>query len=63
VNFELLQLRIHMRRLYERLGAMDAELVIVRAFDLEIARHDRIRQLQQDKDNHARLAKSTRPCA
>lgn len=42
-----------MRSLYERLGAMDAELLIVDAFLREQARHDRILELNQDKDNHA----------
>jgi hypothetical protein len=62
VNFEQLKLQIHMRSLYERLGAMDAELMIVDAFVKEQARHDRIAQLQLDKDNHARPAGSTHPC-
>ena len=62
MNFEQLKLQIHMRSLYERLGAMDAELMIVDAFVKEQARHDRIQQLQQDKDNHARPAGSTHPC-
>lgn len=62
MNFEQLKLQIHMRSLYERLGAMDAELMIVDAFVKEQARHDRIRQLQLDKDNRARPAGSTHPC-
>jgi hypothetical protein len=62
MNFEQLKLQMHMRSLYERLGAMDAELMIVDAFVKEQARHDRIQQLQQDKDNHARPAGSTHPC-
>ena len=41
-----------MRDLYDRLGARDAELLIVRAFELEMARHDRIARLQPDKNNH-----------
>jgi len=42
-----------MRSLYERLGAMDAELLIVDAFLREQARHDRILQQQEDESNHA----------
>ena len=49
MNFEQLKLQIHMRDLYERLGAMDAELMIVDAFLREQARHERILQQQQDK--------------
>ena len=51
MNFEQLKLQIHMRSLYERLGAMDAELMIVDAFLREQARHDRIAQLRQDTHN------------
>jgi hypothetical protein len=46
MNFEQLRLQIHMRGLYERLGAMDAELLIVDAFLREQARHDTM-QAQQ----------------
>ena len=46
MNFEQLKLQIHMRGLYERLGALDAERLIVDAFLKEQARHERI-QLQQ----------------
>jgi hypothetical protein len=46
MNFEQLKLQIHMRDLYTRLGAMDAELMIVDAFLREQARHDKI-QAQQ----------------
>ena len=53
MNFEQLKLQIHMRSLYERLGAMDAELMIVDAFVKEQARPERIRQLAREKDNHA----------
>ena len=53
MNFEQLKLQIHMRSLYERLGAMDAELMIVDAFVREQARHDRILQQQEDESNHA----------
>ena len=48
MNFEQLKLQIHMRRLYEQLGAMDAELMIVDAFVREQARHERIQQQQQE---------------
>jgi hypothetical protein len=53
MNFEQLKLQIHMRDLYDRLGAMDAELLIVDAFVKEQARHERIRQLSREKDSHA----------
>ena len=53
MNFEQLKLQIHMRSLYERLGAMDAELLIVDAFVKEQARHERIHQLAQAQDSHA----------
>ena len=62
MNFEQLRLQIHMRDLYDRLGAMDAELMIVDAFVKEQARHERIQQLQQDEDNRVRPAGSTHPC-
>ena len=52
MNFEQLKLQIHMRDLYNRLGAMDAELMIVDAFLREQARHERIHQLQQDTGSH-----------
>lgn len=39
MNFEQLRLQIHMRGLYERLGAQDAELLIVDAFLREQARN------------------------
>jgi hypothetical protein len=53
MNFEQLKLQIHMRGLYERLGAMDAELMILDAFAKEQARHERIRQLEAAKRSHA----------
>jgi hypothetical protein len=53
MNFEQLRIQIHMRDLYDRLGAMDAELMIVDAFVKEQARHERIRQLAREKDSHA----------
>jgi hypothetical protein len=46
INFERLRLQMHMRQLYEQLGAMDAEIVIADAFARELARHDTI-QAQQ----------------
>jgi len=52
MNFEQLKLQIHMRSLYERLGAMDAELMIVDAFVKEQARHEQIRQLSRAQDSH-----------
>jgi hypothetical protein len=45
MNFEQLKLQMHMRSLYERLGTMDAELMIVEAFRKEMARNDRIQAL------------------
>lgn len=53
MNFEQLKLQMHMRSLYERLGAMDAELMIVDAFLREQARHERILHSKQGKGNHA----------
>jgi hypothetical protein len=46
INFERLRLQMHMRQLYEQLGAMDAEIVIADAFARELARHDTM-QAQQ----------------
>ena len=46
MNFEQLRLQIHMRDLYDRLGAMDAELLIVDAFVREQQRHLRLEQQQ-----------------
>ena len=40
--FEQIRLQIHIRGLYERLGAMDAELLVVDAFVKEQARHERM---------------------
>jgi hypothetical protein len=54
MNFEQLKLQIHMRDLYDRLGAMDAELVIVEAFVREQARYERIHQPQVEKGNPVR---------
>ena len=45
MNFEQLKLQMHMRSLYERLGAMDAELLIVEAFQREMARHERLEEI------------------
>ena len=53
INFERLRLQMHMRQLYEQLGAMDAELVIVDAFLREQTRHDKIHQPQVDTNSHA----------
>lgn len=55
MNFEQLKLQIHMRDLYDRLGAMDAELLIVDAFLREQARHDRLveQQALSRKNSHA----------
>jgi len=54
MNFEQLKLQIHMRSLYERLGAMDAELLIVDAFLREQARHDKIQKQIRPRHSHAR---------
>ena len=53
MNFEQLKLQIHMRDLYDRLGAQDAELMIVDAFVREQARHERIRLQHEAKRSHA----------
>lgn len=47
MNFEQLRLQIQMRGLYERLGAMDAELLIVDAFVREQARYEQIQTHSQ----------------
>jgi hypothetical protein len=47
INFERLRLQMLMRKLYEDLGAMDAELLIVDAFVREQTRHEQMHQ-QQD---------------
>ena len=46
INFERLRLQMHFRQLYEGLGAHDAELLIVDAFQRELARHDTKQQQQ-----------------
>ena len=61
MNLEQIKLQIHMRGLYERLGARAAELLIVDAFLREQARHDRILELNQDKDNHAHPESAKHP--
>jgi hypothetical protein len=53
INFERVRLQMHFRQLYEQLGAMDAELLIVDAFERELARHERIHQPQADTCSHA----------
>lgn len=53
MNFEQLKLQMHMRQLYERLGAVDAELMIVAAFLREQARHDKILLQQECESNLA----------
>jgi hypothetical protein len=40
INFERLRLQMHFRQLYDNLGAHDAELLIVDAFQRELARHE-----------------------
>jgi hypothetical protein len=51
INFERLRLQMHFRQLYDELGAHEAELIIVDAFQRELARHERIHQPQVDTDN------------
>jgi len=46
INFERLRLQMHFRQLYDSLGAMDAELLIVDAFQRELARHEAMQQRQ-----------------
>lgn len=55
INFERVRLQMHFRQLYEQLGAMDAELLIVDAFERELARHERIHQPQADTNNRVLL--------
>jgi hypothetical protein len=52
INFERLRLQMHMRSLYERLGAMDAELLIVEAFQREMARHERLEEISAAARKH-----------
>jgi hypothetical protein len=42
MKFEQIRLQIHIRGLYERLGAQAAELLVVDAFVKEQARHERM---------------------
>ena len=51
INFERLRLQMHFRQLYDELGAHEAELLIVDAFQRELARHERIHQPQEATDN------------
>ena len=53
INFERLRLQMHFRQLYESMGAMDAELLIVDAFQREQARYEQIRQHSEAKCSHA----------
>jgi hypothetical protein len=46
INFERLRLQMHFRQLYDSLGAMDAELLIVDAFQRELARHEAMQPRQ-----------------
>ena len=55
INFERLRLQMHMRQLYEQLGAMDAEIVIADAFARELTRHEAI-QAQQAQGRRAAAA-------
>ena len=51
INFERLRLQMHFRQLYEGLGAHDAELLIVDAFQRELARNDKkALEIQQARD-------------
>ena len=53
INFERLRLQMHMRKLYEDLGAMDAELLIVDAFVREQARHEQMHPRQDSSSSCA----------
>lgn len=54
MNFERLRLQMHFRRLYEALGAHDAELVIVDAFQRELARHEtKLQQQARTRETHS----------
>jgi hypothetical protein len=55
INFERLRLQMHFRQLYDQLGAMDAELLIVDAFQRELARHD-AKQAQQAQSRRCAAA-------
>lgn len=44
MNFEQLRLQMHMRDLYDRMGAMDAEIIISEAFAREMARYDKLQE-------------------
>lgn len=46
INFERLRLQMHFRQLYEAVGAHDAELLIVDAFQRELARFETIQSQQ-----------------
>ncbi len=47
MTFERLRLQMHMRQLYEGLGAMDAELLILNAFEREHTRHESMTAAQR----------------
>ena len=61
INFERLRLQMHFRQLYEGLGAHDAELLIVDAFQRELARHDTKQQQQAQAGERSGYAQSTTP--
>lgn len=54
MNFEQLRLQMHLRSLYERLGASQAELLIADAFAKEMARHERLLQQQHAVHRNSR---------
>jgi hypothetical protein len=53
MNFEQLRLQMHMRDLYLRMGACDAEIMIADAFAKEMARYDKIQQQQAASRNRS----------
>lgn len=57
MNFEQLKLQMHMRDLYQRLGTMDAELLIIEAFQREMARNDKL--LQQQAEQRGQMSAGT----
>lgn len=54
INFERIRLQMHLRQLYEALGAHDAELLIADAWQREMARHDKIQQQSRAKSGTQR---------
>ena len=61
INFERLRLQMHFRQLYDQLGAHDAELLIVDAFQRELARHEAMLQQQAQSQTESQNAGSKLP--